>query len=56
MWTWSSTFGRDSMKGLLVFAIEVRRSRRPSMERAPATLAMLLMELAWVAGSLSVTT
>jgi hypothetical protein len=32
------------MKGLLVFAIVVRRSRRASMERAPATLAMVLME------------
>ena len=43
MWTWSSTLGREEMKGLLVLAIEVRSSRRAAMERAPATLAMVVV-------------
>jgi hypothetical protein len=43
------------MKGLFVFAIDPRRSRRAEMERAPATLAMVLMEvmqLVWTNGCL----
>jgi hypothetical protein len=42
MCTWSSTLGREWMKGLSVLAMCSRSERRLAMERAPSTLAIAM--------------